>query len=185
MIDGTQALVAMVDAAVAAGDPEQITVGIRSGLCELIGSRQVSLPARFSLPAGDHYARRLVHRDEVRGYSIVAMTWGPGQATPLHDHAGMWCVEGVWQGSIAVTQYELVASEDGRYRFARNNTYQAGVGSAGCLIPPHEYHVIENAGGTPALSIHVYGGEMNRCNVFAPLGGGWFARQEKPLSLDE
>ncbi len=26
------------------------------------------------------------------------MTWGPGQGTPLHDHAGIWCVEGVVEG---------------------------------------------------------------------------------------
>jgi 3-mercaptopropionate dioxygenase len=184
MIDGTRALIDMVDRAVAQGDVDHITESIRSGLCELISAREVSLPADFRHCCSDHYARRLVHRDEARGYSIVAMTWGPGQSTPLHDHAGMWCVEGVWDGSIAVTQFELTAREQGRLRFEKRNSYQAGFGSAGCLIPPHEYHVIANAGHAPAISIHIYGGDMHRCNVFEPLGGEWYAPRERALGLD-
>jgi len=184
MIDGTRALIDMVDRAVELDDVDQITEALRSGLCTLISSRGVSLPSEFRQCCGDHYARRLVHRDERRGYSIVAMTWGPGQATPLHDHAGMWCVEGVWDGSIAVTQYELTGREDGRFRFEKRNSYQAGFGSAGCLIPPHEYHVIANAGDAPAISIHIYGGDMERCNVFEPAGGEWYAQRERSLCLD-
>lgn len=184
MIDGTRSLVAMVDDAVAMQSVEAITEALRGGLCELISSREVSLPADFRRCCPDHYARRLVHRDLERGYSIVAMTWGPGQATPLHDHAGMWCVEGVWDGSIAVTQYELVERAADRYRFERRNSYQAGFGSAGCLIPPHEYHVIANAGSAPAVSIHIYGGDMDHCNIFEHQGGDWYTRREKALGLD-
>lgn len=36
------------------------------------------------------------------------MTRGPGQGMPLHDHGGMWCIEGVFRGSIEVRPYELV-----------------------------------------------------------------------------
>ena len=47
------------------------------------------------------------------------MTWGPGQRTALHDHAGIWCVEGVVEGEMAVTRYELLEEEeDGLCRFA-------------------------------------------------------------------
>ena len=35
------------------------------------------------------------------------MTWGPGQGTPVHDHGGLWCVEGVVEGQIAVTRYDV------------------------------------------------------------------------------
>ena len=41
------------------------------------------------------------------------MTWGPGQGTPLHDHAGMWCVEGVLEGRIEVARYDLLDERDG------------------------------------------------------------------------
>src|SRR5262249_51910930 len=145
-MNGTQSLISLVDEAVTLGDPEKIVNRLREGLCELIASGEVDLPERVHECCADHYARRLIHRDDARGYSIVAMTWGPNQGTPVHDHGGLWCVEGVFKGSIEVQQYEMTAHESERFRFERRGSFQAGIGSAGCLIPPHEYHAIRNAG---------------------------------------
>ena len=183
-MSGTQALISLVDRAVASGDPDKIVNELRVGLCNLISSGELTLPERMLECCGDHYARRLIHRDDMRGYSIVAMTWGPKQGTPVHDHAGLWCVEGVCHGSIEVHQYELVERRDAQFRFEPRGAFQAGVGSAGCLIPPHEYHSIRNAGAKPAVSVHIYGGEMTSCSVFQPKEDGWYVRQEKTLGLD-
>jgi len=185
MPPGTQQLVELVNAAVAEPDVPAITDTITRKLCRLIRSGAVELPASLTAPCGDHYARRLVHRDDARGYSIVAMTWGPGQGTPIHDHAGMWCVEGVWAGRIEVEQYDLVDDADQSCCFVKQGLTEAGVGSAGCLIPPYEYHSIRNASdANAAVSLHIYGGDMTRCNVYEPLGEGRFQRLNKPLSLD-
>ena len=180
-------LVDLVDRVVGEGeDVEHIVDALRGQLCALIRSGSVQLPERLGHPNGDHYARRLLHRDERRGYSIIAMTWGAQQGTSLHDHAGLWCVESVWQGSIEVLQFELVERRgESLFRFEKRGTMQAGIGSAGCLIPPHEYHVIRNPSAEPAVSVHIYGGDMTFCNVFEDKGGGWFQRREKPLGLDE
>jgi 3-mercaptopropionate dioxygenase len=183
-VSETQALVALADAAVRKGDPERIVEHLRRGLCELISSGELPLPERLLQGYSDHYARRLLHRDEERGYSIVAMTWGPRQGTALHDHGGMWCVEGVWKGSIEVQQFELMEQRGETFRFETRGSFQAGIGSAGCLIPPHEYHVICNPGETAAVSVHIYGGEMTCCGVFEPAGDGWFRRAERSLGLD-
>jgi 3-mercaptopropionate dioxygenase len=183
-VTGAQTLIAMADHAVAQGDVEKIVDELRNGLCSLIRSGKVRLPPLFHETCADHYARRMVHRDDQRGYSVVAMTWGPGQATPLHDHGGMWCVEGVWEGSIDVQQYELVEHDAERFRFEKRNSFQAGKGSAGCLIPPHEYHRICNAGDETAISLHIYGGDMTRCSVFEREQGEWYLRREKSLGLD-
>ena len=56
------------------------------------------LPDRFRVARAEGYARRLLHRNDRLGYTAVVMTWAPGQRTPLHDHAGIWCVEGVVEG---------------------------------------------------------------------------------------
>jgi predicted metal-dependent enzyme (double-stranded beta helix superfamily) len=112
------------------------------------------------------------------------MTWGPQQGTSIHDHAGLWCVEGVFKGSIEVQQYELTAREGDRFRFEPRGSFHAGIGSTGCLIPPHEYHTIRNASSRPAVSVHVYGGDMTRCSVFEPEGEGWYMRREKTLGMD-
>ena len=42
------------------------------------------------------------------------------------------------------------------------------MGEAGALIPPFDYHVIENPFSEPAATVHVYGGEMECCEVFLP-----------------
>ena len=183
-MSGTQSLISLVDRAVASGDPEEMVNRLREGLGELIAAGEVDLPERVLECCSDHYARRLIHRDDARGYSIVAMTWGPNQGTPVHDHGGLWCVEGVFKGSIEVQQYEMTGHTEDRFRFERRGSFHAGIGSAGCLIPPHEYHSIRNAGTKPAVSVHIYGGEMSRCGVFKPTSDGWYERQEKALGLD-
>jgi predicted metal-dependent enzyme (double-stranded beta helix superfamily) len=110
------------------------------------------------------------------------MTWGPGQGTELHDHAGIWCVECVLDGELAVTQFDLVESRDDRYRFERRQSVRAGIGTAGCLIPPFEYHTLSNAlPGRSTVTVHVYGGEMDCCNTYRPDGSGWWSRIAKRL----
>ena len=183
-MQGAEPLVSLVDGAVTAPDTEAVVDRLRGELCALISSGRMPLPELLQQCCGEHYARRLVHRNPELGYSIVAMTWGPRQQTTLHDHAGLWCVEGVWQGSIEVLQYELMEQREALFRFEKRGTMRAGIGSAGCLIPPHEYHVIRNPADEPAISIHIYGGDMTFCNVFEDRGQGWFEKHGKPLGFD-
>ncbi len=180
-------LIELVERAMALESTELRVDAIKSDLCKLIRSETLEIPAEVHRSHPDRYARRLLHRDLECGYSIVAMTWGPGQATGIHDHSGMWCVEGVWAGSINVQQFEMVDQKphEERYRFAARNSYEAGRGSAGCLIPPYEYHLIENpCDESLAVSIHIYGGEMLSCHSFEPASDGWHQRVERSLSYD-
>ena len=182
---GTAELIRLCDAAMDEDSVADTVEAIKADLCKLIRSSQIDLPPEYTAPVDGHYARRLLHKNEEKGYSIVVMTWGPGQKTPIHDHSGMWCVEGVWGGSIDVQQYELVSKESGHFRFEPRNSYEAGVGSAGCLIPPYEYHSISNAcDETPAISLHIYGGEMKMCSVFDRQKDGSYTRTERPLGYD-
>jgi predicted metal-dependent enzyme (double-stranded beta helix superfamily) len=178
-------LIARLDAAVRLGDPAAITVRIKQELEGAIRARAVALPESFRQPRAEGYARRLLHRDDELGYTAVVMTWGPGQHTPLHDHAGIWCVEGVVEGRMDVTQYDLVEESAGGYQFEAKGCVHAAVGSAGCLIPPFEYHVLANAIDEPSITLHVYGGEMTTCHVFEPVAGGRYVRQERALAYHE
>lgn len=182
---GKSILVERINAAIDGDCPTTITKCVRQVLCELMEEKALDLPdCVFDAPE-DHYARRLIHQDPERGFSIMAMTWAPGQGTPIHDHAGMWCVEAVWNGQIEVVQYELTETEADRARLEPRTTMRAGVGSAGSLIPPHEYHTIANPSTRePAITIHIYAGEMDRCSVFQPLGDDWYRRKQRKLYLD-
>jgi predicted metal-dependent enzyme (double-stranded beta helix superfamily) len=182
---GCRQLLAMIDAAVAAGDDRATTDALRNGLCKAIRDRSIELPACVHEPVTDHYARRELYQCEKTGYSVVAMTWGPGQGTQIHDHSGVWCVEGIWEGQLEITQYELRAQDGDRYRFEPVGTNLAGAGSAGSLIPPHEYHTIRNPSETAiAISLHIYKQPLLCCAHFHPEGGDWYRKADRTLSLD-
>jgi 3-mercaptopropionate dioxygenase len=187
MPDGLTALIARLDAAVRLGDPAVITLRVKEALETAVRSGAVALPERFHRVRPEGYARRLLHRDDDLGYTAVVMTWGPGQKTPLHDHAGIWCVEGVVEGRMDVTQFDLVDESGEAFRFEAKGCVHAAVGSAGCLIPPFEYHVLANAMTTPSITLHVYGGEMTTCHVFEPLhdARGRYVRRERALSYHD
>jgi predicted metal-dependent enzyme (double-stranded beta helix superfamily) len=182
---GRERLIAGIDAALAAGDCHAVTAALRSMLCALIRDPEVSLPDCVHAPITDHYARRELYRSPEHGYSVVAMTWGPGQGTPIHDHAGCWCVEGVWNGELEITQYELLERDGDRARFRAAGGIQAGPGSAGSLIPPHEYHTIRNASSdVVAVSLHIYEAPLECCSRFEPQSGEWHLRMENALQTD-
>jgi len=181
MPEGVARLIGRIDDAVRLHDPEAVTREVKCALQEAIRARTIVLPERFSRVRPEGYARRLLHRNDDLGYTAVVMTWGPGQRTPLHDHAGIWCVEGVVQGCMDVTHYDLVEEADAAYRFEAKGCVHAAVGSAGCLIPPFEYHILANALDRPSITLHVYGGEMTTCHVFDPVENGRYARRERTL----
>jgi 3-mercaptopropionate dioxygenase len=172
-----------LDEAVRAGSAEAIAQGVKAALVDTLKHDRLALPGTFTQPRADSYARRLLHADPAGRYTAVVMTWGPGQGTPLHDHAGIWCVECVVDGDMEVRQYDLLEEKDGLFRFQPQPCMEAHKGSAGCLIPPFEYHTLTNRRPSdPSITLHIYGGEMDHCHIFEPIGDGSYRRVEKKLS---
>lgn len=148
---------------------------VKEVLEEIFHSDEDWLEPQYLQPAPDRYARRLLHRDPAGRYSVVAMVWDVGQGTALHDHAGEWCVECVYRGKIKVVSYDIQGSpDDVPVSFKEEATIHAGVGEAGALIPPFEYHTIANAlTDKPSVTVHVYGHELTWCHIFEPVEGGY------------
>jgi predicted metal-dependent enzyme (double-stranded beta helix superfamily) len=165
--------------------PTRVPELVKAVLIDSLQCGSLALPEEFTRPAEGSYARRLLHRDPSGQYTMVVMTWAPGQKTALHDHAGIWCVECVVDGNMEVAQYDLTGEDAGHFRFERRSQVIAGRGSAGCLIPPFEYHTLGNAAETPSVTLHVYGGEMDHCHVFEPLGDGTYRRIRKELCYNQ
>ncbi|HYM80879.1 MAG TPA: cysteine dioxygenase family protein [Candidatus Limnocylindria bacterium] len=169
-------LIRRLDEAVAtANDDATRCRNVKRVLTEVVSSGQDFVDALFLKPAPNRYARRLLHRDPQGRYTALVMVWDRGQGTPLHDHAGHWCVECVYRGRIQVTSYSVRGGdpERGVVQFEKETVVMAGVGEAGALIPPFEYHVLENPDESPAITIHVYGEELTFCHVFDPVEGGY------------
>lgn len=184
---GRDRLLAGIDAAVAQDCEHKVTAALRGCLCTLMRDPAFRLPDVVHSPIDDHYARRELYRSAEHGYSVVAMTWGPGQGTQIHDHSGLWCVEGIWHGRLEITQYLQAERAPARFRFQPITTVDAGFGSAGSLIPPHEFHTIRNPSQTDvAVSLHIYEKQMVRCGVYVPEAEGneWCLREERLLGTD-
>jgi predicted metal-dependent enzyme (double-stranded beta helix superfamily) len=182
MCHGLTELVERLDSAVKLGDSDAITSRVKHDLCDLLSRSALKLPETYWRTRQEGYARRLLHQNPELGYTAVVMTWAPGQCTPLHDHGGLWCVEGVVDGTMSVTQFDLADHSDGSYAFVERGNVRATVGSAGSLIPPWDYHVLGNAlDDRPSLTLHVYGGDLNACHIFLPRPDGRYERHDRAL----
>ena len=186
MFPGFDELVARLDKSVTAGSFEAITAGVKADLEVLLGGSTLALPDRFRQTRPDCYARRLLYQDPQDRYTAVVMTWGPGQGTPVHDHGGLWCVEGVVEGEMAVTTYDVEAEADGFRVRPTGRPLTAGVGTAGRLIPPTDYHVLANAQpDATSITLHIYGGNLDGCRIFVPRGDGRYQQSIRALSYHE
>ncbi len=182
---GADELVRRLDAAVSAGDVETITRQVQSEIENVLQPGRLRLDERFRQTLPDHYARRLLHRDPARRYTVLVLAWAPGQGTPIHDHPNLWSVEGVLEGELEVTQYAPIKEEAHRCKFAPVESHRVVAGEANFLIPPFEYHALTNdLTDRPCLTIHAFGGELMEMNTFDPVGNGWYERSLRRVSYD-
>lgn len=181
-IHGADRLVERLERAVAHDDPHRICEDVKAALRET----ELTLPEELLAESGERYARRLVYRCPDGTYSVMIMVWAPGQGTPVHDHAGKWCVECVHTGQIEITSFRPV-SDIGQevVTFVQDGVERAGPGDVGILVPPNEYHRIKNTTDRTAVTIHVYAGEMLWCHAFHDLGGGKFRKERLDLNYTE
>ncbi len=175
-------LINKLDEAVESSDGKVCCYRVKAVLEDAVCSANCFLDERHTRSATDRYARNLVHIDPKGRYSVIAMVWGHGQGTPIHDHDNMWCCECVVKGRIKVVSYRLLGGlEDELVDFKPELEIFAGPGEAGALIPPFDHHTIENMEAEPSVTLHVYGGEMTHCHVFLPLESGGYERVERQL----
>jgi predicted metal-dependent enzyme (double-stranded beta helix superfamily) len=180
------ALVDRLNAAVEEATSEAITRRVKADLEDLLGRGGLTLAPRFWTPRPDGYARRLLYQDPANRYTAVVMTWGPGQGTPVHDHGGLWCVEGVVDGEMQVTQFDVRPNGEAFDVVALGAPLSAGVGSAGRLIPPTDYHVLANAQpDAVSVTLHIYGGTLDGCRIFTPVADGRYVQSVRALSYHD
>lgn len=182
-----QRLIAALDAAIACGDEQQVVAALERRLSELALPDGIPLPDELRHPIADHYARREIHRSREFGYSVVVMTWGPGQGTPIHDHDTHWCVEGVWQGRLEVCEFDVTAQASNRFRLCRRRVMAGGVGSTSSLLPPAEFHSVRNPDPEQAaVSLHVYQRPLQHFGVYLPEApdSPWHLRHDRVIATD-
>jgi predicted metal-dependent enzyme (double-stranded beta helix superfamily) len=122
-------------------------------------------------PRPDHYARHLVHVDRKRRFIVVSLVWGPGQGTPIHDHS-TWGVAGIVNNELRITNFVRLddRKKSGFADLREASAISAPAGTVTYVLPPNEeIHQMENVTDTPTISLHVYGREIFKCNMFDPM----------------
>ncbi len=106
------------------------------------------------------YCRHLLHVEPDGSFSIVALVWLPGQETAVHDHVS-WCVVGVHQGEEDEITYRLAGPEHDQHLLVTEHT-RYPVGTVAALVPPGDIHQVKNSGREVAVSLHIYGADVQQ-----------------------
>lgn len=134
-------------------------------LAELV-AKDDWLPQFCAQPSADRYRQYLLYCDPLERFSVVSFVWGPGQATPIHDHT-VWGLIGMLRGAEIAKPFRLTAPgrplEPGTPRRLES-------GEVDIVSPTHgDIHEVSNAfKDQSSISIHVYGGNIGgiRRHVF-------------------
>jgi predicted metal-dependent enzyme (double-stranded beta helix superfamily) len=121
----------------------------------LPGPEILTAEQRYGDP--EKYCCHTLHTEPDGSFSVVALVWRPGQATPIHDHIA-WCVSGVIQGAEHEARYLL--RDDGWLEEA--GTSINVIGEVSSLAPPGDIHRVHNDGPQAAISLHIYGTDVSR-----------------------
>jgi predicted metal-dependent enzyme (double-stranded beta helix superfamily) len=105
------------------------------------------------------YARHVLYGDPAGRFTILSLVWNQGQFSPPHAHQ-TWCAYGVHAGTLTETVYAL----DGAAMAARPLRAAARHAGYCCFEQAGLGHIhrLGNAGAETAISIHVYGVEVER-----------------------
>ena len=151
-------------------DDEALILEQGGALLKDLVSRDDWLPDAFARPDPERYRQYLLHCDPLERFSVVSFVWGPGQATPIHDHT-VWGLVGVLRGAelsqaFAATPPRL--KPDGA-------VHRLGPGDVEAISPRiGDIHQVSNAfADRPSVSIHAYGANIGavRRSVYDPGGG--------------
>ena len=145
---------------------------------ELLGqlvSHDDWLPEAQAQPDPQRYQQFLLYADPRDRFSVVSFVWGPGQATPIHNHT-VWGLVGMLRGQEQCQAY--VRDPQGRY-VASGETLTLLPGQIEAVSPTiGDIHLVRNGlADRPSISIHVYGANIGK--VPAPARMSW--RRLRPL----
>ncbi|KQM52271.1 cysteine dioxygenase [Sphingomonas sp. Leaf208] len=116
------------------------------------------LPDAYAAPKPDRYSQYLLHCDSRERFSVVSFVWGPGQATPIHDHR-VWGLVGVLRGAELSERFARYP-DGGLHAVGAIERLEAGEVEA---VSPSvgDIHRVSNAfDDRVSISIHLYGSNI-------------------------
>lgn len=140
-----------------AGPDEPRIVAEGGALLRELVSRDDWLPEPFAEPDPVRYRQYLLHADPAGRFSLVSFVWGPGQATPIHDHT-VWGLIGMLRGAEHSQAYRW---QEGRF-VEDGDAVRLDPGQVEAVSPRlGDVHRVRNAhDDRVSISIHVYGADI-------------------------
>ena len=116
------------------------------------------LPDAYARPDPARYQQYLLHRDPEGRFSVVSFVWGPGQATPVHDHT-VWGLVGVLRGGEVSQGYTVCTGGGIRPTGALHRLFPGDVEAVSPEVG--DVHKVSNAfEDQTSISIHLYGADI-------------------------
>ena len=120
----------------AGNDEETILAEGRHAVAALVAADDW-LPESYAQPHPQYYQQYLLHCDPLERFSVVSFVWGPGQATPVHDHT-VWGIIGVLRG--AELSRRFTHSESGSGPLVEHGRRATGARRRRGGLPDHRRH---------------------------------------------
>ncbi|RZI65935.1 MAG: cysteine dioxygenase [Variovorax sp.] len=126
-------------------------------LLRTLVARDDWLPEAFAQPHPTYYQQHLLHADSTERFSVVSFVWGPGQATPVHDHM-VWGLIGMLRGAEESQAY---VERDG-HAVPKGTPVRLVPGDVEAVSPTiGDVHRVRNVyDDRVSVSIHVYGANI-------------------------
>ena len=151
--------------------PEPALLAEATPLLQRLVARDDWLPAALAEPHPQFYRQYLLHADPLERFSVVSFVWGPGQATPVHDHT-VWGLIGMLRGA-EVSQSHVIDPQGKAVPAGAPVELHPGQVEA---VSPRlgDIHRVCNAfEDRSSVSIHVYGANIGAVQRWVyPAEGG-------------
>ncbi len=96
-----------------------------------------------------HYMRHVLYVDAADRFVITAITWLPGQVSPVHGHQ-VWCLFGIAEGTLTEERFGADLKP------VKTTTFEKGE-VAERDLDCSAIHRVSNRASRPLVSLHLYG----------------------------
>jgi predicted metal-dependent enzyme (double-stranded beta helix superfamily) len=134
-----------------------VTDGLSAALRNAVGKDKGWLRREHRVGDPARYMRHLLYVDPDDEFVITAITWLPGQQSPVHGHY-VWCAYGVAEGELTEERFRAPGA-----LLEPLGTKTIGAGELADLdLGGPIYHRVSNRTSRPLLSLHLYGVSADR-----------------------
>lgn len=172
-------IIKLVDEAYGLQRTEALTAHILAELPTIIGRIGADLPSEFVRVSKHGYRRLELHHSVLHGYQIMAMVWGPGQGTAIHDHNDLWGVEAVVLGELQIARYRIADVAGKALRLEPAELVELRSGDIETIDADQGLHLCRNPSNREiVVSLHVYRRPLDDFGIYVDDGDGWYGRRE-------